>query len=265
MFENLTIDSTLEDLPSNNRKVEDTTLGREVRSIFDTDRHLPGILVMKNDSLRGMISRETFFEKTGRLFGPEVFLSRQIKEMLELVPRQPLILAETCLITLATQQALGREGASIYEPVVIEKPGKDYSLIGALTLFMTQSQQLTNLHNRRRFTVDSGQTITDEQAAEQFIAFASLNHGFDPKRCLTRHSLRCDHCGQSVSYSIADIVRSFPQLIKGIAIEEGMSTRSYRFYVRHRCGKEIWEIPVEHDGQLEYRSQRSARLVENDV
>ena len=127
---------------------------------------------------------------------------------------------------------------------------------------MAQSQLLTTMRKARLYTVDSGQPLTDEQAADCFVTFARLNGSFDITRCFTRHSIRCDHCSQFVNYSVVDVVRSFPQLMQGILVEEGMGARSYRFYIRHRCGSAIWEIPVQHDADLQYRSQRPARLID---
>jgi hypothetical protein len=262
MFEDLTIDSMLCDLPAHDRQVAGTMLGRDVLSVFERDIHLPGVLVMDGARLVGIVSRETFFERTGRVFGPEVFLSRPIATMLETIPYAPLVLPDTTLITLATQQVLQRDRAAIYQPVVSETAQGEFRLISALILFMAQSHQLTALHRQRMFTVDAGQALSDDEAARQFVAFARLNGGFDLARCFVRHSTRCDHCGQAISYSVVDIVRAYPQLIKGITLEEAMGTRSYRFYVRHQCGNEIWEVPVQHDANLEYRSQRPARLVE---
>jgi hypothetical protein len=265
MFETLTLDSMLRDLPAHNLRVAGAVPGKEVLSVFERDAHLPGILVMEENRLIGVISRETFFEKTGRVFGPEVFLSRPVITMLEAIPYTPLILPDTTLITLATQQVLQRDRDAIYQPIVSETAQGEFNLISALILFMAQNYQLTTLYQQRLFTVDAGQAISDDEAARRFVAFARLNGDFDLARCIERHSTRCDHCGQSISYSVVDVVRAYPQLIKGITLEEAMGGRSYRFYVRHRCGKEIWEVPVQHDANLEYRSQRPARLVETYV
>jgi hypothetical protein len=237
-------------------------LGRQVASIFATEATLPGVLVVEDRQLLGVISRDRFFEHTGKMFGTEVFLSRPIATMLETIRHAPLVLPATTLISVATQRALERSLDSIYQPIVVEKANGECSLVSVLVLFMAQSHLLTMMHQQRLFTVDNGQNIPDDQAVANFMVFARLNGGFDVKRCYTRHSVRCDHCSQSINYSVVDVVRSFPQLMQGVLIEEGMGTRAYRFYVRHRCGKEIWEVPVQHDANLEYRSQRSARLVE---
>jgi hypothetical protein len=261
-FQDLSIDSMLLDLPSYAHVIKPSTMGQEVSDIFEGNSQLPGVLVMKGEQFLGVISRETFFERTGKIFGTEVFLVRPIKKMLETISHEPLILPDTTLITLATQTALKRDRSSIYQPVVISNTYKQYSLVSALMLFMAQSHQLMQIHNQRRFTVQSGQDISDREAVIRFIKHAGLSKKFTPSKFLQRHSTRCDHCGEMIHYSIIDIVRAHPNLNQGVIVEQKMGSRSYRFYVRHRCGNEIWEIPVHHDEELSYRSQRPARLVE---
>ena len=62
-------------------------------------------------------------------------------------------------------------------------------------------------------------------------------------------------------YSIADIVRSHQNLNTGIEIRNRMGIRSYLFYLRHQCGTQVVEIPVQHDADFEFSSLRVPRPV----
>lgn len=261
----LTIDSMLKDLPLYSREVDHSASGEKVFNILEAQQELPGVLVTKKGKLIGVVSRQSFFEKTGKMFGTEIFLVRPVFIMLRMLHQKPLILPENTLITIATRKALERERDTINEPIVVEQMTGQYALIAAPMLFMAQSYQLMALHNQRQFTIEAGLKLSEAEAAARFLAFARVSRDYPYQTCFNRHSIRCDHCGQLVNYSVTDVVRSFPQLNRGIVIEESMGLRSYTLYVRHHCGIEIWEIPVIHDEDLEYRSQRPARAVDTHV
>ncbi|MGB8214785.1 MAG: hypothetical protein WCE68_14610 [Anaerolineales bacterium] len=262
----LTMDSVLRDLPSYYEVITPKTTGREVADILEGNDHLPGMLVMQDAKLTGVISRDVFYERAGKKFGTEIYLGRPISVMMKTVDHKMLILPDSMLITLATQKALSRDLKSIYQPIVVEQPDKNYRLISALILFLAQSQQLLELHNQRLFTVDSGRNLSDEDAIKEFNQYIANQSGFDPAKLVKRQVVRCDNCFRMVNYSIVDIVRSFPQLNRGIIVEEKMGTRTYRLHVRHVCkNREVWEIPLLLDERLEYRSQRQARAVESYV
>lgn len=262
-MQNISIDSVLGDLPSYDVSVLPDTKGQEISEAFEADELLPGILVLDDTKLYGVISRETFFERVGKRFGTEIYLGRPITMLMTTLPYQPLVLPGSLMIAIATQQALSRNIDSIYEPIVVEKTECRYRLISALLLFIAQSRQLLELHQQRLFTVDAGQEISDKDAILKFLKLSGNQKEFNLDVFIKQQSVRCDHCMKPVNFSIVDIVRSFPQLNRGVVVEEKMGLRSYRMYIRHTCLKnEIWEIPVHLDNRLEYRSQRPARMVE---
>jgi len=253
------------DLPSYHRTVQPSTPGQVVADMLESDQLLPGVIIMAGERFRGVISRDSFFQKTGKLYGTEIFLVRPIRKMLEAIAHRPLVLPDTTLISLATEAALSRERDLIYQPIVIEKGDHAFHLISTLMLFMAQSHQLITLHHQRLFTVQAGQDISPKEAILRFIKLAGNQEHFRPEMLLKRHSIRCDHCRKVVNYSLIDVIRSFPHLKQGMILEEKMGTRTYRMYIRHHCAGELWEIPVHHDHNLEYRSQRAARIVESYV
>jgi hypothetical protein len=260
---NLSIDSEIKALPSHHKAVTPDTLGRKVAQFFEEDKHLPGVLIVDNGNLVGVISRESFFENAGKLFGLEIFLNRPIRTMLESINTEPFILPDNMLITLATQKALNRDFKSIYQPIIVQLADHEYRLISPLILFIAQSRQLLELHNQRLYTVSSGQKISEHEAIMRFIKHVGNRPEFNLEMFRRQHAIRCDNCMEMVHFSIIDIVRSFSQFNRGIIVEEKMGSRVYRLYIRHSCKeKEIWEIPVQLDENLEYRSQRPARAVE---
>jgi len=263
---NLSIDSEIKALPSYQKIVSPDVSGQNVADILEADSNLPGVLIIENNTLVGVLSRETFYENAGKPFGQEIFFNRSIRKMLETSYYEPLILPENMLITMATHKALQRDLKSIYQPIIVEQANHDYSLISPLILFVAQSEQLIELQNQRLFTVDAGQNISEKEAIKRFIRYVGNRPEFNLQMFLKRHAVRCDNCMEMVNYSIVNIIRTFSQLNRGIIVEEKMGSRVYRVYIRHSCkNKEIWEIPVQLDDHLEYRSQRPARAVESYV
>jgi hypothetical protein len=104
--------------------------------------------------------------------------------------------------------------------------------------------------------------IDDEYAIKKFIKHASIPTVEDLTKYKKIYTIHCPKCGQGVQYNIASIVRSFPSLHQGIEITDKMGSRTYLFYVRHTCGDEVIDLPVQHDHNLEYRAIKTPRLVE---
>lgn len=120
---------------------------------------------------------------------------------------------------------------------------------------------ILSILNYRLFGNIFGVGIDDPNAYRLFAEYV----GMPPRKvmAMTRpeYSVACEVCGGDVKYSIPDLVRSHPQLERGVIVERVMGGTNYRFYIRHYCGNELREIPVRHDSEFEYRSHRPSRPV----
>lgn len=259
------LDSTLGDLPFIESQIDCQATGEMVSQLFHKNRQNPGVIILKDAEIAGMISREAFFETTGRRYGVEVFLGRPIAAMLENFSTQPLILPESCKISLAIHEALKRESRSVFDPIIVQRSEGQYGVIDILTVFLAENQILLTLHNQHVNSFASGLNLTDQEAVKRFVKFTGILQLSNPRVLININSITCDRCGKPVQYTIPDIVRTHPQLSTGVEIIEKMGNRSYILYVKHTCGKEIREIPVLHDSELELRSLRPSRLVETYV
>lgn len=115
--------------------------------------------------------------------------------------------------------------------------------------------------NNRLFDDIFGIRLTDKEALKKFAKFIDLHAFFVQSKLHPKYSVTCDTCQKIVNYSIPDIVRSHPNLERGVKIEEAMGTTNYTFFVRHRCEDSMREIPVTHDENFEYRSKRTSRVL----
>jgi hypothetical protein len=115
--------------------------------------------------------------------------------------------------------------------------------------------------NRDLFLHIFGIQMSDRQAIAKFLRYSKGGSEVFGSQLTKRFSIRCDNCGKVIRYTIADIVRAHPQLERGIILEQGMGSRNFTFYLRHRCSDGFREIPVYHDSHLEYRSHKQSRLL----
>ncbi len=115
--------------------------------------------------------------------------------------------------------------------------------------------------NNRLFVDIFGIRLSDKEALIKFAKFLDIHPFFLQSRINPEYSVTCDSCAKKVKYSIPDIVRSHPNLERGVKIEEAMGTKNYTFFVRHRCEGSLREIPVTHDEKFEYRSKRASRVL----
>src|SRR5262249_33505062 len=139
---NLRADSTLGDLPTTNFRVGPETLGNRITAEFDRQSDLPGVLIVKEGELLGMISREKFMEHLSKPFALEVFMRRPIEIMLGQVAEEPLELLADLEINEAADVALNRPGNLVYEPIVVRHSDGDVRLLSSITLLLAQSRLL---------------------------------------------------------------------------------------------------------------------------
>ena len=89
---------TVEQLPFFSVQVPSQTLGADIARLLEKNAALPGVIVMQDDQFRGLVSRNQFFQRLGRLFGIEVYFSRPITAYLDSLSTPPLqISAETTI------------------------------------------------------------------------------------------------------------------------------------------------------------------------
>ena len=135
------------------------------------------------------------------------------------------------------------------------------SIVALVFFFGSVFVVLLAFLNRDLFANIFGVQMSDRQAIAKFLCYSKLDENIDESQLTKKYSIRCDNCGKVIRYSIADIVRAHPLLERGIILEQAMGGKNFTLYLRHRCRDGFREIPVFHDCRLEYRSQKSSRLL----
>jgi signal transduction histidine kinase/DNA-binding NarL/FixJ family response regulator len=153
-LDNLTLNSTLADLPSHECKFDLKTVGQVIAKSLQRQPELPGIMITANNNkIVGMISRARFFEWLSRPYGSELFLKRPIQVMLNMIGEELkaipdveirlakcLVLSASCPIDKAVEIALQRPASVAYEPIVIAGENSQWRLLDMQVLLLAKSQ-----------------------------------------------------------------------------------------------------------------------------
>ena len=143
---NISLESTLLDLPLYNFQIELTQHAKEVVQAFEENPMLPGIILTDGGNFVGIISRRLFFERVNCRYGLEMFFKRPIEVLYRFSKQDLLVLPGCKLIVEAAQESIYRSAELVYEPVVVEVAPQTYKLLDVHQLMVAQSRihQLTN-------------------------------------------------------------------------------------------------------------------------
>ncbi|MBE9165676.1 MULTISPECIES: sensor histidine kinase [Microcoleaceae] len=142
----ISLESTLLDLPLYNCQIDLTQQAKEVAQAFEGSSMLPGVILTERGTFVGMISRRYFYEKINRRYGLEMFFKRPIEVLYRFSKQELLVLPGSKLIVEAASESLYRLAELVYEPVVVEVAPQTYKLLDSHQLMVAQSRihQLTN-------------------------------------------------------------------------------------------------------------------------
>ncbi len=142
----ITFESTLAHLGSHNFQVSSTTLGKVVAQAFYENPELPGVIVVEESQLVGMISRDTFREHMNLINRKNLYFNSPIQLLLDVIRVPPLQLSQDCQIMEAAKRALCRPKNLIYEPIVVFSDSQSYSLLDIQVLLLAQNKLLNHAH-----------------------------------------------------------------------------------------------------------------------
>jgi hypothetical protein len=124
----------------------------------------PGLIVVENSRIVGVISRRKFLAHMSLPQNRETYLQRPVVQaVVNWVKAPPLELPFSCTVQEAVEQALSRPREIVYEPLVIQMKDKSYRLLDLHVLLLTYTQfsALINraLHERKPKPEQNGSSL----------------------------------------------------------------------------------------------------------
>jgi signal transduction histidine kinase len=160
----LSLDSTLWDLPLYHFQVKSSCLGDAVAEIFEQHPLLPGVVLVEAGEFVGMISRRRLLEYLLKPQGPELFLHLPLKILYSYARIDMLVLSESTTILAAAQQALRRSPELQPEPIVVQIDSQSYRLLDSHALNIAY-WQIRGIETQVRYEKAQAQMIQSEKMA----------------------------------------------------------------------------------------------------
>ncbi|HEY9874422.1 MAG TPA: HAMP domain-containing sensor histidine kinase [Candidatus Obscuribacterales bacterium] len=162
--QDLSLESTLRELPLYDFQAETTCLGVEVAQIFEKYPLLPGAILIEQGQFVGMISRRRLLEYLIRPYGLKLFLKKPLHILYSYARTDILLLPDNTPILVAAQQALRRSPELLSEPVVVQVGASTYKLLEVQELNIA-SWLLRGIETQVRYERTQAQMIQIEKMA----------------------------------------------------------------------------------------------------
>lgn len=162
--QDLSLESTLEDLPLYHFQVKSSCLGAPVAELFEKHPLLPGVVLLEAGEFVGMISRRLLLEYLLKPQGAELFLRLPLKTLYSYARVEMSVLTGSTTILTAARQALRRSPQLQSEPIVVQIDSQSYRLLDSHTLNIAY-WQIRGIETQARYERAQAQMIQSEKMA----------------------------------------------------------------------------------------------------
>jgi signal transduction histidine kinase len=160
----LSLESTLQELPLYTFQVETSCTAVSLSKIFEKHPLLPGSILTEEGKYVGMISRRRLLEFLIRPYGQQLFFKEHLNVLYSHARADILVLRESTPILSAMQLALRRSPELLGEPVVVQTEPENYKLLDINELNIA-SWQIRGIETQVRYERSQAQMIQNDKMA----------------------------------------------------------------------------------------------------
>ena len=157
----------ISELPTHAIEFTPEELGRHVAEALSANPELPGVIIADGQRIIRVISRTRFIESMSHRFGPDLYLGRPIKFLIEHIASEPMVLSGATSVAEAAQAALRRSAEAMYEPIVVLDQ-QNRAILDFHTLLEAQTELLAQAHDTVRHQKEAAEAAN--RAKSQFLA-----------------------------------------------------------------------------------------------
>lgn len=144
----LHINSTLEDLRLIDVSLDFSNDLLQIYSIFEEDKHIPGVCLYNSNAFTGLISRKKFFEIMSKQFMYDLYSKRKIEYFFSKdMSNSQLVIGASTKVVDALHMALARNDDDIYEPIVVFSYPDKYRILDFYDLVLAQNEILNVMNS----------------------------------------------------------------------------------------------------------------------
>ncbi|UBF25156.1 sensor histidine kinase [Kovacikia minuta CCNUW1] len=160
----LHLESTVQDLPLYRFQIESDRRGAELAQVFEQNPLLPGAILVEQEQLLGMISRQRLLEYLIRPHGIDFFLKEPLRVLYSYARSEVLLLLGNTPIIVAAQQALRRSPEFIGEPILVQIDPQSHYLLDVHSLNIAY-WQIRGIETQVRYERAQAQMIQSDKMA----------------------------------------------------------------------------------------------------
>lgn len=136
---------SIADLPGHTFSVTPDTRIDKVVGELESQPSLPGVMIIENGQLLGLITRLKLFERLGHCLSVDLLLEKPVIQLRSLIRTHAQPMPGYFRIDEAMQYALNRPGPDVYDPIVILRDDGTMQLLDINSLLLAQSRAMASL------------------------------------------------------------------------------------------------------------------------